>query len=127
MKRYSDVAQLSTFEERLDYLKLWDTPHVSPRTISEKFYKSTRWLHTRDNIIRRDLGCDLGILGVYIYGSIYVHHMNPITEEDITQDSDKLYDPENLISTSLDTHNAIHYKKDVMPYVERRPGDTKLW
>lgn len=76
----------------------------------------------------RDFGCDLGTFGVYIFGSIYVHHINPITEEDIEANDYKLYDPENLISTSIDTHNAIHYRQsDSDPYVERESGDTKLW
>lgn len=125
---YSELIKFESFDERLDYLKLWNVPHTSPRSISESFYKSKAWREVREFIIRRDLGCDLGKFGVYIYGSIYVHHVNPITEEDIVQWSDSLIDPENLISTSLTTHNFIHYKPDdKVPYVERQPNDTKLW
>lgn len=126
-KTYSKMMEFKTFDERLDYLKLWDIPHVSPRSISESFYKSKRWLATRDEIIKRDLACDLGVFGIYIYTPIYVHHINPITEEDIVKDSWKLYDPENLISSSRQTHNSIHYKPKEDAYVERKPGDTKLW
>lgn len=125
--RYSDVIKFATFDERFNYLKLWGVPHTSPRGISEALYKSKRWLQTRDFIIARDMGCDLGVFGVYIYSSIYVHHVNPVTEDDIIQWSDSLFDPENLICTSLNTHNLIHYKPDTIPYIERKPNDTKLW
>ena len=125
--RYSDVVKFETFDERFNYLKLCGVPHTSPRGISEAFYKSKAWLQTRDLIIARDMGCDLGVFGVYIYSSIYVHHINPLTEDDIVQWSDSLIDPENLICTSLNTHNLIHYKPDTTPYIERKPNDTKLW
>ena len=124
---YSDVVRLESFDERLDYLKLWDVPHTSPRSVSLSLYKHPQWLATREEIIKRDLGCDLGVFGIYIYGPIYVHHINPITEQDIEVWSDVLFDPENLIATSMQTHNSIHYKPDDFKLVERQPGDTKLW
>lgn len=124
---YSEAIKFESFDERLDYLKLWDVPHTSPRSVSMSLYKHKRWLITRDEIIKRDLGCDLGVFGIYIYGPIYVHHINPITEHDIEIWSDVLFDPENLIATSMDTHNSIHYKPAAPPLVERQPGDTKLW
>lgn len=127
-KSYSELTKFNTFDERLEYLKLKGVSYESPRGISQAFFKTKRWRQTRDVIARRDLGCDLGILGVYVYGPLYIHHINPITEEDIEQDSYRLYDPENLITTSMDTHNAIHYiAVDSELYVERTPGDTKLW
>lgn len=128
MKSYSELLQHSDWDSRLEYLKLWDTPHLSPRHMSPSFYKSRKWLQVRDSIIRRDLGFDMGVANVFIYGNVYVHHINPLSEEDIINDSWKLYDPENLIAVSHDTHNAIHYKpKQEDKYVERRPDDTKLW
>ena len=128
-KKYSEVIKLKTFDERLEYLRLAGVSVESPRDISPAFYKSRQWKLVREEVARRDLGCDLGVFGVYIYGSIYVHHINPITQHDIEVNNyKKLYDHENLICTSLDTHNIIHYRKKVEEqYVERTPGDTKLW
>lgn len=129
MRTYSELLTIPSFVERLEYLGLWDTPHVSPRHMSEAFYKHKSWRKTREDIIVRDLGCDLGVFGLDIIGPIYVHHIDPITEEDILSWSFKLFDPENLIACSMDTHNIIHYgkKEAVQPLVERRPGDTTLW
>lgn len=95
--------------------------------MSQSFYKSKRWLATRDELIKRDLAFDLGCFGIYIDGPIYMHHINPITEEDIANLADCLFDPENLIATSMGTHNLIHYGPKEEPYVERKPNDTKLW
>lgn len=126
--KYSELIKFESFDERLDYLKLWGVPHTSPRHMSQSFFKSKPWLQTRDAIIKRDLGCDLGIFGIYVYGAIYVHHINPITEDDIVNYRDCLFNPENLISVSLNTHNTIHYKTVTEDqYVERKPNDTKLW
>lgn len=96
--------------------------------MSMPFYKSKIWRTTRDLILQRDLGFDLGVFGVYIEGPMYVHHINPIEEYDIVHMTRKLLDPENLITTSDNTHKKIHYnkqEKDV--WVERKLGDTKLW
>lgn len=128
MKSYSEASLFNSFEERLEYLKLKGVRYESPRAISQSFYKSKRWRDVREEVLRRDLGCDLGVFGVYIFGPTYVHHINPITEEDLHNDSPKLYDPDNLITTSMETHNAIHYRnRPTEPYLERTPGDTKLW
>lgn len=129
MKRsYSELIQLSNFSERLAYLKLLDNNVASPRHMSAGFYKSTTWKTIRQQIIDRDLGFDLGMFGVYIEGPMLVHHINPITEYDITHQTKKLLDPENLITTSGNTHNLIHYNvKEKETWVERKPGDTKLW
>lgn len=128
-KRYSEVIKLATFAERLEYLRLTGVSVESPRDISQAFYESRMWKAVREDIAKRDLGCDLGVFGVYIYGSIYVHHINPITQKDIENNVfSKLYGPENLICTSLETHNIIHYRKEIeTTYVDRSPGDTTLW
>jgi hypothetical protein len=128
MKSYSELITFNSFTERLDYLKLLDNNVTSPRHMSEQFYKSSTWMTIRKMIIDRDLGFDLGVFGVYINGTILVHHINPINESDIIYQTKKLLDPENLISLSVNTHNLIHYnKKEKEVWVERKPGDTKLW
>ena len=127
-RTYSELITLKSFSERLEYLKLGDNNTLSPRHMSMSFYKSKIWRTTRDLILQRDLGFDLGVFGVYIEGPMYVHHINPIEEYDIVHMTRKLLDPENLITTSDNTHKKIHYnkqEKDV--WVERKPGDTKLW
>lgn len=128
MKSYSELISIDSFQERLKYLQLLDNNVTSPRHMSGDFYRSEMWGQIRRLIIDRDFGFDLGVFGVYIDGPILVHHINPITEYDIVHLTNKLTDPENLITTSLNTHNIIHYgekKKD--QWVERKPGDTKLW
>lgn len=127
MLSYSELIKIDTFDKRLEYLRLWDVPHVSPRNLSLSFYKHKQWLHTREIVIKRDYASDLGMLDISIYGPIYVHHINPLTEQDILEWSDRLFNLDNLICCSLDTHNAIHYKKELDRYVERTPGDTILW
>ena len=127
-KSYSEVVKLESFQDRLEYLKLLDNNATSPRHISEEFYKSHAWRTLRKQIIDRDIGFDLGAVGVYIDGPMLVHHINPINEHDILYLTPKLLDPENLITTSYNTHNKIHYKQvaeDV--WIERSPGDTKQW
>lgn len=129
MKSYSELIQLKTFDERFKYLQVYDkTPGNKNRKLLNDFYKSNAWLYTKEKVMKRDLGCDLGVSFLEIDGTILVHHINPITEEDVINGSSLLLDLENLISVSIDTHNKIHYKKEVEPdYVERKPGDTKLW
>jgi 5-methylcytosine-specific restriction endonuclease McrA len=128
MRSYSELIKLESFDERLAYLKLLDNDVMSPRHMSRDFYKSDLWKILRKQIIDRDLGFDLGVFGVYIDGPMLVHHINPINENDIIFQTKKLLDPENLITTSYNTHNLIHYnKKEKEPWVERTPGDTKLW
>lgn len=128
MKSYSELITIDNFDDRLAYLKLLDNNVTSPRHMSREFYKSDIWLYTRQRIIERDLAFDLGVFGVYIEGPILIHHINPINENDILFQTSRLLDPENLITTSHHTHNLIHYnKKEKETWVERRPGDTKLW
>ena len=129
IRSYSELIKLKSYSERLEYLKLYDNNALSPRHMSESFYKSKLWETIRDQILQRDLGFDLGVFGVYIEGSMYVHHINPIEEHDIIYLTDKLINPENLITTSGTTHNKIHYSQEEpeKPWVERTPGDTILW
>lgn len=135
MKRYSELIRLETFEERFDYLKLngrvaKDT-FAFDRVFNQKFYRSKEWKDLRAFIINRDLGCDLGIVGYDIrYQRAIIHHLNPITLDDIQNGSRALFDPENLITTTHNTHNAIHYgDKDLLclTIVERKPNDTCPW
>lgn len=122
------MIKLKSYNERLEYLKLGDNNALSPRHMSMGFYKSKAWLTTRELILQRDLGFDLGVFGVYIEGAMYVHHINPITESDIIYMTNKVLDPENLITTSGNTHNLIHYsQQEKEEWVERTPDDTLLW
>ena len=124
---YSELCKRKTFGDRLQYLQLSGRKHESPRFMSNPFYKSRMWLAIRDEVIRRDAGCDLGILGEYITGPIFVHHMNPLTQFDMEDWNDDMINPEYLICVSEETHNKIHYSQKQMDLVERKPGDTKLW
>jgi 5-methylcytosine-specific restriction endonuclease McrA len=96
--------------------------------MSADFYRSKTWKTIRKQIIDRDLGFDLGVFGVYIDGTMLVHHINPINESDILYGTSRLLDPDNLITVSVITHNLIHYnQKEKEGWIERTAGDTKLW
>ena len=128
MRTYSELITIDSFEDRLEYLKLLDNNVTSPRHMSWEFYQSNIWKMTRSQVISRDLNFDLGIFGIYIPSKVYVHHIEPIYEYDIIHMTDKLLNPENLITCSLDTHNKIHYvtkERDI--WVPREAGDTKFW
>lgn len=130
-RSYSEAIALPTFDERLKYLELWNEPHIAPdREIYYRFLKSRGWKKFREEIIVRDFGSDLAVIGKIVDDKIIVHHINPITTEDIKFGRfEKLFSPENVITTSHNTHNRIHYKveKDIPVVLERTPGDTKLW
>ena len=133
-KSYSELRSLQTFEERYEYLRMGGQVGAatfgSERYLNQVFYRSGEWRYARDKAIVRDNGCDLGILGREIYETIYVHHINPITIEDIERGSPLLFDLNNLITTIYTTHQAIHYgDKSLLriPPPERRKGDTQLW
>lgn len=135
MKSYSELLTLGAFEERYRYLKLGGKVGRATfgfdRYMNQKFYTSYEWRTFRRDIIVRDNGCDLGIDdGLHeIGGKILIHHINPITPDDITmQRLDVLLDPENVICVSHRTHEAIHYGDEslIHPFAERRPGDTAL-
>lgn len=130
MKTYNELITLDSYLERLKYLRLFSrNPANADRALMNRFYKSNLWLEVRDRVIHRDLGCDLGVENMFINnGHILVHHIEPITVQDLIDESSKLWDMNNLITVSYDTHNKIHYKNEKEdPFVERRPGDTKLW
>lgn len=134
-RSYSELIELPTFAERLAYLQCDQI--VSEQTLSghrwmcQNFYRSKEWKEVRDRIITRDLGRDLAVEGYDIFGKIVIHHLNPLTIEDYKNVSYKLMDPENLITTTPMTHNAIHYGgDDVLTYgqmIIRTPDDTTLW
>ena len=128
VRSYEELVQIPDFNSRLEYLKLLDNNVDSPRGISGDYFRSDHWRKViRKQVMDRDRRFDLGVFGAYIDGPVYVHHINPITDYDIIHMTSKVTDLNNLISTSLDTHNAIHYKSSKDEYVERMPGDTKLW
>ena len=135
IRTYSSLSELSDFYQRFNYLKLGGRVGVETfgfdRYLNQAFYRSTEWKRTRDYVILRDNGCDLGVPDRPIFGKILVHHMNPITEFDIIhKSSDLLLDPELLVCTSLATHNAIHYGDETKLETDitvRSPGDTRLW
>ena len=134
IKTYSELSKLITFEERYNYLRLngfvGKETFGFDRYLNQVFYKSSKWRSIRDFVIVRDNGCDLGIEGREIHGRIIIHHMNPITIQDITQQTDFLLDPEFLISTIHETHNAIHYGDMnllIREPVERQRNDTCPW
>lgn len=129
-KSYNELINLESYDERLAYLSTKGlNPSNAERYLMNKFYKSDRWLYIKDKVIQRDLACDMGIENLFINeGPILVHHINPIFLEDIENDDPKILDMNNLITVSLNTHNAIHfYKKEISIWKEREPGDTKLW
>lgn len=134
IRTYSELIQLPTFEERFRYLKLdglvgKDTFGFD-RYLNQEFYRSKEWKEVRDFVIVRDNGCDLGMDGYEIVGRIYIHHMNPITVNDIVHSSDFLLNPDYLICVSHNTHNAVHYGDEdllVTAPVERRKNDTCPW
>lgn len=134
IKCYTELSKLNSFEERYQYLRLKGSVGVETfgfdRYLNQVFYRSQRWKEVRDFVFIRDNGCDLGIEGYEIHGSFMIHHMNPITLKDIELESDFLIDPEYLISTIHNTHNAIHYGDDsllVTAPIERRKYDTCPW
>ena len=134
IRTYSELIRLPTFEERFRYLKLdglvgKDTFGFD-RYLNQEFYRSKEWKEVRDFVIVRDNGCDLGMDGYEIVGRIYIHHMNPITVNDIVHSSDFLLNPDYLICVSHNTHNAVHYGDEgllVTTPVERRKNDTCPW
>jgi hypothetical protein len=128
------VKNYRTFEERYEYLTLHgvvgEATFGYDRWINQQFYSSSQWKHMRSFVINRDNGCDLGAEDHEIFDRIIIHHMNPMSFDDIAHGESNILDPEFLITVSHRTHNAIHYgDKRLLPkaHVDRRPGDTKLW
>jgi len=134
VRSYRELRRLDTLQDRFSYLKLngvvgQDTFGFD-RWMNQQFYRSHEWRQVRHRVIARDLGCDLGIEGFEIHSRLYIHHMNPMTPQEIQNGDDSILDPEYLITVSQATHNAIHYGDErLLPrlVVERVPGDTRLW
>jgi len=134
IRLYSELRRFDTFDDRFNYLKLDGEVGRSTfgfdRYINQKFYTSYEWKRARDEVIVRDNGCDLGISGHEIHGSLLIHHINPIIPDDIIHGEEWIFDPEYLITTTQITHNAIHFGNDrLLPKIvtSRSPNDTKLW
>lgn len=134
IRTYSELSRFDTFEDRYEYLKLGgyvgEATFGFDRWINQEFYQSRQWKDVRRQVVLRDNGCDLGIRGREINGGLLVHHMNPMSSDDIVHGEEWILDPEYLITTTKDTHNAIHYGDQRLlrkPFEPRRPGDTKLW
>lgn len=135
IKTYSELSELKTFEERYEYLRLGgkvgEETFGFDRYLNQIFYNSEEWRSVRNFVISRDNGCDLGIPGREIRGDrVLVHHMNPITKEDILKRSDILLNPEYLITTVKNTHDAIHYGDSELLYkdpIVRSKNDTCPW
>ena len=133
-RSYAELSRLSSFEERFEYLKLSGTVGESTfgfdRYLNQQFYLSPEWRAIRDRVIARDLGCDLGVEGFEVHGRILIHHIDPITVDDIVNRNPKVFDPENLILTSHNTHQAIHYGNEdllILAPIERSKNDTCPW
>lgn len=135
IRTYQELILIPTFEERFEYLKLNGVPSEvtfgGHRYLNQVFYKSPEWLKARRRVIIRDNGCDLGLTDRPIRTKILIHHLNPITIEQVLNRDPAIFDLNNLICVSHETHEAIHYGDGSrlipsMP-IERKPGDTKLW
>lgn len=135
MLTYSECIQIPDFLERFRYLKLSGAVAEETfgynRFLNQYFYNSNEWRNFRRKIIIRDNGCDLASDGYEIGGKIIIHHLNPITIDDIKNNNPLILDPENVICASHKTHEAIHYGSEMLlenyKVTVRRPGDTKLW
>lgn len=134
IRTYSELITISSFEERYRYLKLdgvvGEETFGFDRYLNQLFYRSKEWKTIRNFVITRDNGCDLGMEGHDIYGKILVHHMNPISKDDILGRSEYLLDPEFLISTIKNTHDAIHYGDEgllITAPIQRSKNDTCPW
>lgn len=136
IRTFTELSKMKTFEERFEYLKLSNGVGIETfgfdRYLNQSFYSSPEWRRLRNDIIIRDNGCDLGVDGYEIsrYQRLIIHHMNPITIEDIIDRKPDVMDPEYLICASFRTHNAIHYSDEsilLTKTIERKPGDTCPW
>lgn len=133
-KTYSELIRLDNFKERFEYLKLkgyvGEITHGGHRHLNQELYSSNKWKSIRRQIIIRDNGCDLADPSRPIYGKIYIHHINPITIDDMLNHNPIIFNPENLITVSKETHEAIHYSNyDLIPqdYIPRTENDTCPW
>ena len=134
IRTYSELITIPTFEERFEYLKLNGSVGLETfghdRYLNQILYNSPEWRRFRPKIIVRDNGCDLACDGYEIFGKILIHHINPITAQDILNRNPKVFDPENVITTVHNTHNAIHYGDEnllITAPIERSRNDTCPW
>lgn len=134
IRTYSELLSYPTFEERYAYLRLYGNVGIDTfgfdRIFNQMFYRSNEWKHLRNQIIVRDNACDLALEGHELHDRIFIHHMNPITIDDIRDATDHLLNPEYLVVVSFSTHNAIHYGKNNLYQLingERTPNDTSPW
>lgn len=136
LKTYTELSRYDTFEDRYRYLALGgvvaEETFGHDRWVNQDFYRSREWKQVRHYVAYRDLGCDLGIEGYEIHDEreVRIHHMNPMTVDDVVNFNPDILDPEFLITTCLITHNAIHFGDErQLPrqFAEREPGDTDLW
>lgn len=134
LRRYSEMIRLNTFKERYEYLRIagvvGDSTFGFDRYLNQLLYTSDKWRRVREQIIIRDNGCDLAMPGYDLRSKIIIHHMNPITMEDIENVSEDIFNPENLVCVSHRTHNAIHFgDESLLPQIpiERKPNDTCPW
>lgn len=134
IRNYSELIKFSSFEDRFEYLKLEGIVGRSTfgfdRWINQNFYSSMEWKNARRYVIIRDDGCDLGVIGHEINGAPLIHHINPMNSDDIVHGEEWILNPDFLITTTQNTHNAIHYGDRSLlqiKFIERKPGDTKLW
>ena len=133
-RHYSELIEIPTFEDRFQYLQtrspIGDVTFGGRRYLNQKFYTSEEWRRIRRDVIIRDSGCDLACSDYPIYGQILIHHIEPITPEDLIERRRKVFDMDNLICVSFNTHNAIHYSDKTLlqtGYVERSKNDTCPW
>ncbi|WBF79049.1 HNH endonuclease [Arthrobacter phage Hankly] len=134
IRTYTELSQYSTLEDRFNYLVLKGSVAAQTfgheRYLNQNFYRSREWKQVRRDVIARDLGCDLGVEGYEIHDKALVHHMNPMGVDNIIHGDEDILNPEYLITVTHNTHNAIHYGDANLlpkPFIERRPGDTRLW
>lgn len=134
IRTYRELSQFDSFEDRYNYLRLQGSVGRSTfgfdRYLNQRFYTSKEWRDVRRHVIARDCGLDLGCDGYEIHDKIVIHHMNPILPDEIRHGENSILNPDLLITTTHDTHNAIHYGDESLlrtPLVDRRFGDTKLW
>ena len=134
-KSYLELIQLPTRKERLEYLMLYgrvgEDTFGKNRYLNQALYRSREWKLFRNEIIIRDHGCDLGLDGYGIDKGGIIHHINPLTVEDILERRSCVFDKNNVILVSRTTHDIVHYAFTLEgiedEIIERRPGDTKLW
>lgn len=133
-RSYTELIRIDSLEGRYDYLRVHAKIGVDTfgfdRWINQAFYRSAQWRSIRSRVIDRDRGCDMGVAGNEIFDRVVIHHMNPMTVDDLVEGDPSMLDPEYLITVSNNSHNAIHFgDRELLPkpFVPRRPGDTQLW